>query len=176
MKINCMSPRSLFNIILKVLGLYFISELLGLLPQLFSSLYYIWDGSAVGGAWMFFSTIITMIIYSILIVYLVLHTNWMIDKLELDRGFDEEDLSFTVHRSTVLHIVIMLVGLLIIITALPHFFRSLYVYFTQIKNSFGSVAPDKSYLLLYAIELILGILLMIYRKFLVNYMELERRK
>jgi hypothetical protein len=66
------------------------------------------EGSAAGGAWMFFSTLITMIIYSIFIVYLVLHTDWMIDKLELDRGFDEQDLSFTVHRSTVLHIVIML--------------------------------------------------------------------
>jgi len=44
-----MSPRSLFNIILKVIGIYFIKEVLLLLPQLISSFAFLNQGLGIQG-------------------------------------------------------------------------------------------------------------------------------
>lgn len=170
-----MSPRTLFNIILKVMGIYFIKEVLLLLPQLLSSFALLNQGLGTQGWFILFSVIITLAVYSLVIFYLVLDTDAVIDRFELLKGVEEENLSINVHRSTVLTIVILLVGIVLVVTILPYFLQSAYNYFMERRYSYES-RPNPSRLILYAAELFLAILMIIYKNVLVNFIELQRRR
>src|SRR5690349_2808897 len=111
-----MSPRTLFTIVLKVIGIYFIKEVLLLLPQLLSSFAFLNQGLGSQGWFILFSAIITLAVYTLVIFYLVLDTDAVINKFELLKGIEEENLSISVHRSTVLAIVILLIGIVMIVT------------------------------------------------------------
>lgn len=123
---------------------------------------------------MLFSVIITLAIYLLVIFYLVLDTDTVIDKLELTKGIEEENLSITVHRSTVLSIVIVLIGIVTIVTTLPYFLQSLSNYFGEKRFNYGA-APSPARFILYASQLVLAILMMVYQKLIVNFIELKRR-
>ncbi|HWI93947.1 MAG TPA: hypothetical protein VNT20_21885 [Flavisolibacter sp.] len=169
-----MNPRSLFNIILKVMGIYFIKEALLLLPQILTCFRFLNQGWRTEAWFMLFSVIITLAIYSLVIFYFVLDTDTVIDKLDLTKGIEEENLSLTVHRSTVLSIVIILIGIVTVITALPYFLQSLSTYFAEKRFNYGS-SPSPERFILYAAELVLAILMIIYQKVIVNFIELKRR-
>ena len=106
--------------------------------------------------------------------YFVLDTDAVIDKFELVKGIEEESLSFTVHRSTVLSIVILLVGVIMIVTVLPYFLQATYSY--VIEKRYSTETPNPTRLILYASELLLAILMIAYKRLLVNFIELQRRK
>ncbi|HEU4470613.1 MAG TPA: hypothetical protein VFR58_06005 [Flavisolibacter sp.] len=77
-----MSPRSLFSIVLKITGIFFIKDMLVATPQLVSSfLFLIRSTGFPENAWVLITTLITLAIYGLVIVYLVLKTDWVIDKL-----------------------------------------------------------------------------------------------
>jgi hypothetical protein len=175
-----MSPRSLLNIILKVLGIYFIKEMLVMLPQLMTSIFYLSRGAGSEGWLLLFTTIITLAIYTLIIFYLLLDTDAVIDKLELTNGIEEENLAINVHRSTVLNIAIILIAIISILTVLPHFLQSIYNYVQQARMSAQyrgiDQSPDLSRVILYGIELTIAVLMIVYRRFFVNYIELARKK
>jgi hypothetical protein len=169
-----MSPRTLFTIVLKVIGIYFIKEVLLLLPQLLSSFAFLNQGLGSQGWFILFSAIITLAVYTLVIFYLVLDTDAVINKFELLKGIEEENLSISVHRSTVLAIVILLIGIVMIVTILPYFLQAAYNYFIERRYSYES-KPNPSRLILYAAELFLAILMIVYKNVLVNFIELQRR-
>lgn len=173
-----MSPRSLLNIILKVMGIYFVKEVLLLIPQLLSSFYFLTENFKTGGWFILFSTVIMLAVYILVIFYLVLDTDAVIDRFELTKGIDEENLSITVHRSTVLSITILLVAIVMIATTLPYFLQSAFNYFREkrTESPFSPMRPDPTRLILYGAELLIAILLMIYQKTLVNFIEQQRRR
>lgn len=170
-----MSPRSLFNIILKVIGIYFVKEVLLLLPQLLSSFSFLNRGLGVQGWFILFSVIITLAVYALVIFYFVLDTDAVIDKFELVKGIEEENLSFTIHRSTVLSIVVVLIGVVMIVTVLPYFLQTAYTYFLEKRYSYESQNPNSTRVLLYASELLLAVLMIAYKRVIVNFIELKRR-
>ena len=82
-----MTPRSLFNIILKILGIFFIKDFLVALPQLLSTFSFIFIADSFGERIITFLSIILMIaIYGAIAYFLIFKTEILIDKLKLDRG------------------------------------------------------------------------------------------
>lgn len=172
-----MSPRSLFNIILKVLGIYFAKEFLSQFTQISFGLLYLGRDYASGiGIWLVFSSLLNIAVYGLIIVFLVLKTNWVIDKFELDKGFDETNFSLNIHRSTVLSIVLLLTGLLVTLNALPLFARTVYLYFQERSKNYSFTPADPTYLIVYGGEILIGVVLIMYQKAIVNFIELQRRK
>jgi hypothetical protein len=172
-----MSPRSLFNIILKVIGILFVKDVLVLIPQLFSGFLYLTrsDGSAEA-LWIFFNTIAILALYALIIVYFTLKTDWVIDKFELTEGIPEDNLALNVHRSTVLNITLFLIGIFILSTAVPYFCTNVFGYFQEKRLTYGMTNPKPTNIILYGIEIILSLLLIIYRRPIVNFIELQRKK
>jgi hypothetical protein len=158
-----------------VIGIYFFKEVLLILPQLLSSFAFLNEGLGTQGWFILFSVIITLAVYSLVIFYLVLDTDSVIDKFELLKGIEEENLSISFHRSTVLTIVIILIGIVLVVTILPYFLQAAYNYFMERRYSYES-KPNPSRLILYAAELFLAILMIIYKNVLVNFIELQRRR
>src|SRR5258706_8897270 len=124
-----MTPRSLFTIILKCLGIFFIKEFLLIIPQFLSVfLYFSREDTVFAGIWTLLATLALLAVYFLVFYYLIFKTEYVIQKLQLEKGFDEERFFFKIHRSSLLSIIIIVTGLLIIIDAIPTLCRQLFFY------------------------------------------------
>lgn len=171
-----MTTRTLFNIILKVLGIFFIKDILAAIPQLLSVILYMTKSDTIGEAiWTLVMTVLILLIYGIVSYYLVFRTNLIIDKLKLDSGFDQETIPMNIHRSTVLSISIIVVGGLIIADEIPNLCRQLFAYFQEKRMTYGQTDPSISYSVMAAAKIIIGFLLIGNQRQIVNFIESKRK-
>lgn len=173
-----MTPRSFWIILIRILGIWF---LLDSLEIIYSYLAYIplYSGSSHIGA------VITALVMTTLIIALfffvlylcVFRTDWIIDKLKLDRGFTEERFEFNMHRSSVYTISIIVIGGILLIRSFPPFISELIVYFQQssLPGNYGT-DPTWSHILLYFISILVGIYFITSCRTVVNFIEKQRRK
>jgi len=89
-----MTPKNLFNIILKIFGLFFLREIVYIIPQLISSIPSFAKVDDFGGEQFssgeilpFIVTLIAIAFYVFIIYQLLCNTNKIINKLKLDQGF-----------------------------------------------------------------------------------------
>ena len=172
-----MTPKSLFNIILKVIALFFVRDFLVLLPQVLSMISYIFN--FYEGISPLVALLLSAAVYLVLAWLLLLRTSWVIEKLRLVEGFEEEVFPLNIHRSTVLNIAVMVIGALLIINAVPSLLRQVYLYIqmNRERNSLIDVTPnpDISLVVILIAELITGLLMLGYNRPIVNFIELRRK-
>lgn len=173
-----MTARTLFSIILKIIGILFVKDLLLAVPQLlgfFAYTFSLRDDFPFGAIAMF---ILSIGIYFLAAYWLVFRSDWIIDKLRLAEGFDVDPIRPNIHRSTVLSICVILIGALMIIHALPLLVKEGMSYYQHARANrllFTDSEADKSLLVTYAIQLIIGLLLMGNQRQIVSFIELRRR-
>ena len=175
-----MTVRSLFSIIIKILGIFFIKDILLALPQLIGFVSFTLSPSYEGGT---FGTIALFILsigaYLMVAYYLLFKTDWIITKFQLDRGFEVDPIRLTMHRSTILSICIIVIGSLMFINAVPSFIRHAIAYYHEAKLTRmleHSPGPDISYLISYGLQIIAGLLLLGNQREVVNFIERRRMK
>jgi Na+(H+)/acetate symporter ActP len=156
-----MTPKSLFNIILKILGIFFIKDILAIIPQLLSVSIYLTEPNVSGAVWTLITTIIILVLYIIFAYYLIFKSDLIIDKLKLDKGFDQETIPLNIHRSTILSISIIVIGGLIVADEIPNLCRQLFAYFQEKRLTHGQTNPNISYSVLAAAKIIIGLLLIV---------------
>jgi hypothetical protein len=175
-----MSVQSLFNIVLKVLGIYFVKDIILALPSLLSVFYSFGDSDASGAFSTLAISLFTLFIYCVVAYYLVFRTNRVIAKLRLQEKVPEDPIPFNIHRSTVVSIAILMVALLLITQSIPLLIRGLvkwYQYNRMYRNLVSTMDTfDYSTILVYAAEIVVGLLLIGYHRTLVNYVELKTRQ
>ena len=171
-----MTIRTLFIVILKVLGILFIKDFLEKLPQLFSLISFM---SHYAGSQ---QTIIgiceisaILLIYGLLSFYLIFKTDLVIDKLKLDKGFDQEAIPLNIHRTTILSIAIIIIGGLLIINETGNFCRELVLYFQEKQFTYMQKSPSISYVILSAAKIIIGLVLLGNQKLIVHFIEMRRK-
>src|SRR5438105_4470880 len=118
-----MTPRSLFNIILKVLGLFFIKDILATIPQIVSYSILLTETKVSEVIWLLVGAVLTVAFSGILSYYLIFRSGLIIDKLSLDKDFDQAAIPLTIHRSIILSIAIIIVGGLVLADEIPNFCR-----------------------------------------------------
>lgn len=175
-----MTPRSLFTLLIKICGVYFIIDLITILPNAFSSSVAMAYGVEDNFQIMilgFSATLLALFLFFLIIRYCILHPDRIIDKLSLDKHFTEEKFEFNMHRSTVLSIVIMLMGLWLIIQNLPDVCRSIYTYFGDKQQGlrFGE-SPTMKWLIFYFVKALIGYMLFTNHRFFVNLIERQRKR
>ena len=175
-----MTARSLFDIVLKVLGIYFIKDIILTVPSLFGILYSIGDGDISGAISTLLISLFTLLVYSVVAYTMIFRSGWVMEKLKLLEKVPEDPIPLNIHRSTVVSIVILLVAIYLIAQAIPLLIRELtkwYQYAQFTKGFFNGMEPfDFSMILVYTAEIILGLLMITYHRQLVNYVELQTRK
>ncbi|MGZ5287110.1 MAG: hypothetical protein ACXWB9_08005, partial [Flavisolibacter sp.] len=72
-------------------------------------------------------------------------------------------------------IIIVITGLLILIRVLPYLFRGLYAYYEMRRLNVEDISNDRSYIIMYLAQIVLGICMIIYAKFITNFIELKRK-
>ena len=131
-----MTIRTLFTIILKVLGIFFIKNFIETLPQLLSLLNFMNDFAGNQKLIIGLCEFSLMLFILGLLSYLLLFkTDLIIDKLQLDKGFKEEVIPLNIHRTTILSIAIIMIGGLLIINELGNFCRQLFLYYQEVRLS-----------------------------------------
>ena len=174
-----MTIRTLFTIILKVLGIFFIKNFIETLPQLLSLLNFMNDFAGNQKLIIGLSEFSLMLLILGLISYLLLFkTDLIIDKLQLDKGFKEEVIPLNIHRTTILSIAIIMIGGLLIINELGNFCRQLFLYYQEVKLSkqnYLSKNPNILYSIISFVKIILGLLLIMYQKQIVHFIEWRRK-
>ena len=167
-----MTPRTLFNIILKILGVFFIKDFLALIPQIISVFYFLTESEGSNeGIWTLITTLLILFVYAAISFYLIFRTHLIIDKLKLDQGFDEEKIPLNIHRSTVLSISIIVIGGILVVDEIPNLCRQLFSYFQEKRMIYGQTKPAIAYSLVSGIKIILGLILMIGQRPIVNMIE-----
>ncbi|MFI5161732.1 MAG: hypothetical protein ACHQHN_10675 [Sphingobacteriales bacterium] len=175
-----MTPRSLFAVILKSIGLYLIIGAFVSIPQMAMSLLAYKDLVREGHAdeiLELFAYVLIGISFYIWFLYLCLfRTDWIINKLRLDQNFDEERLEINIHRSTVLKIAVIVIGAILIMDNLPLLCKNLYAFFPPNEPHlvFGN-NPSKGWTVYYFAKFFIGFSLISANRPIVNYIERKRK-
>jgi hypothetical protein len=173
-----MTARTLFSIILKIIGVLFIKDILLSIPQLLGLFTYtlsLRDDFPFGAIALF---ILSIGSYCLIAYWLIFRSEWIIEKLRLAEGFDVDPIRLNMHRSTVLSICLIVIGAMMIIHAVPLLVKEGISYYQHAKANrllLSDSGIDKSFLITYAIQLILGLVLVGNQRQLVSFIELRRR-
>lgn len=176
-----MTPISLFNVVLKIIGIFLIKDLLIFLPQLLSLFFYSNADSSFSNnqsenIGYIIIDVLSATVYILIIYLLIFRTQILIDKLKLDKGFDQNFIPLNLHRSAILSISTIVIGGLILINEIPNLINQIHFYFEQRTISNGKVGfSASSYLVLAAIKVFIGLILIIYQKVIVNFIEYKRK-
>lgn len=172
-----MTIKSLFNIILKILGIFFIKDILATLPQLLSVIFYLTENDTVSEAvWTLVATILILLVYVTVSYILIFKSNMIIEKLQLDKGFEQDPISLNIHRSTILSISVIVIGGLLIADEIPNFCRQLFAYFQEKRMTYGQTNPGISYSVVSGVKIIIGFLLIGNQRQIVNFIENRRKR
>ncbi len=169
-----MAPRTFFKICIKLLGIYMVlASVTVVFPQLTVIMF---EFNTSDNDYLMMLIFVLLLVIGLL--YLMLHycffkTDWIIDKLALDKNFPEENFAINMHRSTILNIAIIVIGGFVIIDSLPNLVQQVFSY--QLTNQFGATI-DKGWIVLYGVKIIIGFLLIRFNRPLVNFIELQRKK
>jgi hypothetical protein len=172
-----MTPRSLFNIILKILGIFFIKDILASIPQLFVAVAFLGKPETMPEAVWTLVAAIAVILVDVFICYiLVFKTDRVINILKLESGFDQETIPLNMHRSTILSISIIVIGGYLLVESIPNFCRQLFLYFQEKRMTHGQTTPSIQYTVIYGIKIVISILLIAEQRLIVNLIERQRKK
>ncbi|MGS0747833.1 hypothetical protein [Halpernia sp. GG3] len=167
-----MSINTFWKIIIKIIGLWLLFGCISIIPRFFSTL------SFTNGSLNFESLLmIWLMLFGAIIVYILIirlflfKAEWIIDKLKLEKNFNEERINVEIKSSTVLTITVIVIGGLTIIESLPSFCSTLFNFLQQkmlIKDY-----PDSCWLIFHFLKIIIGYLLLTNGKRIVKYIEKE---
>ena len=126
-----MKPRTFFALMIKIIGIYLVLSSIEVVPQFFSTLFSFFgnggDDNYLSILWAIRIVISIFVWYFIILRYCLFRTDWIIDKLALDKHFTEEKIEINIHRTTVLTIAVVVIGGLMFVEALPSFCRQVFM-------------------------------------------------
>jgi hypothetical protein len=180
-----MTPRSLFKIILKIFGLFFLKEIVNSLPQLISNTIIYLEAGRVGET-VFTIAInaIVILFYGLIIFQLLFNTNTILDKFKLDQGLDEEELSFEaetkksqfsigVSPSFILVVALLVTAGVILVNEIPYLFKQLFVYIITSRSLENNDVP---FIVISIVKILIALLLIGERKFIIQLVISDKSK
>ena len=176
-----MTPRSFFTLLIKILGIYLVLDSITVVPQFASTLFMFTDNNGNDNTTTIVLTLFMLFLilglFFIILKYCLFKTDWIIDKLSLDKDFTEEKSELNIHRSTILSIATIVIGGLMFVDGLPSFCRSVYPYFGE-KQSFGRYGenPTTGWMIFYSVKTFIGYFFMVNHRLIVNLIERQRKK
>ncbi len=162
-----MTIRTFWTIFIKILGLWLVRHCLDVIPQSFTTLLYLNGESSMLEAVYWFGIIAaTTAIYLFVLWVFVFKTNWIIDKLKLDKNFTEERIDLNISSKTVLRIATLIIGGLILVESLPALCKQLFTFYQE-KTIFRKY-PGTGWIIFHLVKSIIGYVLLANNKNIVD--------
>ncbi|MBK8873827.1 MAG: hypothetical protein IPN13_07855 [Bacteroidetes bacterium] len=154
-----MTIRTFWTIFLKILGIWLVLDSVTVIPQFISSLFYPdpYD-TGLGLPLSIAVLLLTIGVYLFILRLFVFKTAWLIDKLHLEKGFDEEKIVLNVQLTTVLTVTTIVIGGLMFVDSLPALCKEIFVFLQQ-KNIFRE-NPESGWIIFHLVKTILSYLIM----------------
>ena len=171
-KLNKMTIRTFWTLFLKILGIWLILSGLTVIPQFISAFAFFGDNhhdNFFAAIYIIALLLLTVGLYFVVLKLFVFNSNWLIDKLKLDKGFQEEKLDLSITLKTVLTIATIVIGGLILVDALPMLCKQIFTFIQQ-KSVFRE-DPQFNWVIFYLVKAIIGYLLMTNSKTVINYID-----
>ena len=165
-----MTIRTFWTLLLKILGIWLIVSGFTVIPQFISAFTYFghsYENNLFGVIYISVLMLLTVGLYLGVMKLFVFNSIWIVDKLKLDKGFQEEKIDLNVTQNTVLTIAIIVLGGVILIDALPLLCKQIFT-FIQKKTVFGE-DPQFIWILFFSIKALVGYLLMTNSKFVIDF-------
>lgn len=155
-----MTIRTFWHLILKTIGIWlFIHGLLSL-PWMIYTVLEVWSNgysksfAAVEVAYL----ILAIAFYILILQFLILKSQWTIDALKLEKGFEETRIDLTIPYSKLLRIVIIIIGGIVFVKAVPNLIENVYLFITG--DLLFRQSPRTLSIIVYSAQAILGFLIM----------------
>lgn len=170
-----MTIRTFWTIFIKILGIGIVLNSVIVILQFISTLFYV-DSNYSVQSFALIATLLllTLGIYIFILRLFVFKTAWLIDKLQLDKGFDEERIDLNVKLSTVLTVSTIVIGGLMFIDSLPQLCKQTFEFFQN--NYLFRQNQSSTWIILYLVKTILGYLLMTNSKKVVQFIKKQIAK
>lgn len=167
-----MTPRTLFVIILRVLGILSVKELFVAIPQLISTIAMYMGNSVSLGLFMVLVSLLTVALYLWISHTLIFKAGYLVAKFGLDQNFAEPSLQLNISISSILRIAVIVTGALLLISEIPVFCRIVYNILQQRNLSFmEDGSPDWSPAVFSAVKIMLALLIIGERKRILEFLE-----
>ncbi|OXE95614.1 hypothetical protein BC749_10768 [Flavobacterium araucananum] len=154
-----MSIRTFWVILIKILGLFLISQALTIIPEWISSIYFIYEnGDNKNLIILIVSILFVLFLFYLISRFFLFKANWIIDKLKLDKGFENDNIVLNSNGNKIISIAIIVIGGYMLLQNIPDLFRQFFVFF-QDKNLFRDY-PKSGWIIYYFCKAIIGYLLM----------------
>lgn len=167
-----MQINTFWKILLKIVGIWLLFSCISIIPQFYSTLSFT-NGNLNTETLMmiWFMLVVSIVIYILIIRLFLFKTEWLVEKLKLERNFKEEKIDLNIKSLTVLTIAIIVIGGLMIAESLPNFCSGLFNFLQQ-KTLFKDY-PDSHWLIYHFLKIIIGYLLLTNGKRLAKYIDKE---
>ena len=174
-----MTVKTFWTIFLKIFGLYLVWQIISFLPTFVSWINYL--GSADAKSLLIAIIILCLILGFFILVarYSIFKTDWIIEKLKLEKGFADDRIEINIHRSSLLSIAIIVLGGLLLADGLPMFG---YNVFTYIKYSneyqYKGIWDNRNTPALVSslLKVLIGYFMVADSRLIVNFIERKRKK
>ncbi len=141
------------------MGIWLVLESITVIPRFFISAVFIDSNSTAQDYVLTLAQLfLTIGIYLLVLRLFILKPSWLIDKLHLERGFEENKIDLNIRASTILSITTIVIGGLMFIEGLPELCRQVFEFFQQ-KTIFRE-SPTSGWVIFYSIKTVFGYLLM----------------
>lgn len=167
-----MGSRSLFNLVLKVIGIFFIRDILEAFSHTLSAIVYFPQyGSGQEALVNLAATLPALILYILITWLFLFKTEGIINFLRLDKNVGEQQVPLTIERSSILKAAVVIAGFWILVNEVPEFFRHAIYYFQERKLYVRMTRPDISYPIMSAIKILIALILIVFNKLVVKLID-----
>lgn len=175
-----LSARNLFDVIIKIFGLFFLREIANSIPQVFSTfITYFNKAEFETSIGIFIFSLIVLFFYVILSFQLIFRTNKIIDFLKLDHFSDEHRLSLeedtpkniSLSKTEILTISLILIGGFILVEEIPNLCQRLYLLFIESKSTYKSNNDWFFTIIQPLIKVLIGLLILGEKKQIIRFIE-----
>lgn len=167
-----MEPRSLFNLILKIIGIFFIRNILEAFSRFLSVLVYLPQYSTESEGWFNLGvTIPPLVLYTLFVWALIFRSESIINLLRLDKNLGGINPQIQFERKTVLITAVLIIGGWMLVNEIPEFFRHGIYYYQERRMYRRMIHPDISYLAMSAFKIAIGLGLIIFNRVIVKVLE-----
>lgn len=141
------------------MGIWIVIHGIMSLPELLMNFYgvYTYATSKVIAFQLLF-TVVPIAFYLFVLQFLVLKSQSVIDLLKLEKGFEEAKIDISLPYNKILRIIIILIGGILLVTAVPNLFENLYSFLTE--NLPFNASPRTTSLIVGIFQSITGFLIM----------------
>ena len=166
-----MKVSSFWNIVIKIIGLFFVLDLFTILPQFVLTMFqqiYQKEAGAMS------IILVVIFLYFLILRVLFFKTEWIIKKLKLNNSFEEENFSLNISRNAILNIAIILIGSIFLINSIPELVYNIQNYYhekSMIYMQDLDKTPSKSWIMFHLIQCVIGFLVIRNSKKFADFIE-----